>query len=387
VRRSVDRILTTHVGSLPRPDAVVGVVLRAEAGEPPGPEELAGVVGPAIADVVRRQLDAGLDVVNDGEQSKFSFTSYHTSRLGGFSALDAPPVAGMEEMAEADEYPRFFERMRAYSTSTAPRPRVRGVCTGPVGYEGLAELEQDIAWTRQATEGTGAAEVFMTAISPATLARITPNEHYPTKEELEEAIAESMRVEYEAIVAAGLLLQIDCPDFGVTTRYTGASLEEHRRQVARNVELLNHATRNIDPDRMRFHVCWGADEAPHHLDVPLPAMLDLLLEARPHGMTIVGANGRHAWEWRVWEDVELPDGKVVVPGVIDSTTNIVEHPATVAERIVRYAGVLGRENVIAGVDCGLDTVAGVRQVDPAIAWAKLASLAEGARLASARLWP
>jgi 5-methyltetrahydropteroyltriglutamate--homocysteine methyltransferase len=312
---------------------------------------------------------------------KYSFTTYQYERLSGLGERDVAP--GKVIAAENADYPTYFERWPYLDGNAAMK---RPACVGPLSYTGADALQREIAWLEQATEGSGAAEVFMTAISPATVVRGLPNEHYASHEEFEVAVADALKVEYDAIVAAGLLLQIDCPDFGVTPRYNGATPAEHRAQVARNVELLDHATRDIDPERMRFHVCWGADEAPHHRDVPLGDMLDLLLKARPHGMTIVGANGRHEWEWQIWQDVKLPDGKVIVPGVIDSTTNIIEHPETVADRLVRYAGVLGRENVIGGVDCGLDTVAGVHQVDPEIAWAKLASLAEGARLASARLW-
>jgi 5-methyltetrahydropteroyltriglutamate--homocysteine methyltransferase len=255
-----------------------------------------------------------------------------------------------------------------------------------VTYAGLEAVERELARLTRAGAAVQGRELFMTAISPGTLVRITPNEYYPSIEEFEEAIADAMKVEFEAIVGAGVLLQVDCPDFGVYPRTMGTTTEEHRQQVRRNVELLNHATREISPEQMRFHVCWGADEAPHHRDIPLRDMLDLLLQARPQGMTIVGANGRHEWEWQVWRDFDVPDGKVIIPGMIDSTTNIIEHPETVAARLVNYASVLGKENVIAGVDCGLDTVAGVHQVDPEIAWAKLGSLVEGARIASQRLW-
>jgi 5-methyltetrahydropteroyltriglutamate--homocysteine methyltransferase len=378
MKRSTERILTTHCGSLPRPDDVVDVLGRAERGEDVALEQ---PVRAAIGETVRRQLEAGLDVVNDGEQGKFSFTSYQNQRLAGLGEREV--VRGKVIAAENADYPKYYERWPYLGGNAAMK---RPACVGPIAYTGLDALARDIDWLKAATDGAGAEEVFMSAISPATVIRGLPNEYYSSQEAFEVAVADALKVEYDAIVAAGLLLQIDCPDFGVTPRYNGATPAEHRAQVARNVELLDHATRDIDPDAMRFHVCWGADEAPHHRDVPLVDMLDLLLRARPHGMTVVGANGRHEWEWQVWQDVSLPDGKVVVPGVIDSTTNIIEHPETVADRIVRYAGVLGRENVIAGVDCGLDTVAGVHQVDPEIAWAKLAALAEGARLASARLW-
>jgi 5-methyltetrahydropteroyltriglutamate--homocysteine methyltransferase len=378
LQQSTDRILTTHCGSLPRPPEVVDLLSRVERGEH---ASVTAPVKAAISDAVRRQIGAGLDVINDGEQGKFSFTTYQNRRLSGLEERELPN--GKVVAAENDDFPAYFERWPYVGGNAAMK---RQSCVGPLAYTGLDDLRRDIAWLTEATADTSATEIFMSAISPATVIRGLPNEYYPTHEEFEIAVADALKVEYDAIVAAGLLLQIDCPDFGVTPRYRGTTSTEHRVQVARNVELLNHATRDIGPERMRFHVCWGADEAPHHRDVPLADMLDLLLQARPAGMTTVGANGRHEWEWQIWRDVELPDGKIVIPGVIDSTTNIIEHPETVADRIGRYASVLGRENVIAGVDCGLDTVAGVHQVDPDIAWAKVRALAEGARLASERLW-
>jgi 5-methyltetrahydropteroyltriglutamate--homocysteine methyltransferase len=366
---------------LPRSDAVTALVRAVEAGEPVSPTEFDATIRDAVSEVVRRQREVGLTVINDGEQSKFSFQSYFKRRLAGFESRRVP--ARMPIAAEAGDFPGYFARWN-FSGGSPTMPQA--VCTGPIEYLDRVGLQTDLDNLAAAAAGSGSADVFMSAISPGTVVRITPNEHYPDQDEYETALCDALKIEYDAIVEAGVLLQIDCPDFGVYPRAIAMTGDEHRRLVARNVELLDYATRDIDPERMRFHVCWGADEAPHHLDVPLADMVDLLLAARPAGMTIAGANGRHEFEWKVWEDVALPEGKVLVPGVIDSTTNIVEHPATVAERIMRYASVLGRENVIAGVDCGLDTVAGVHQVDPEVAWAKLASLVEGARLASAVLW-
>lgn len=381
VKRSTDRILTTHCGSLPRSDDLVEIVSAVERGATYEADEFNRIVGRETAEIVRRQVVAGLDVINDGEQSKFSFNTYYKAR---FSHLETREVAaGPVVAAEAADYPAYFSHWPYLS---GRRQMSRPACVGPISYVGEGAVQRDIAWLKEAAKSHVIEEVFMTAISPATVVRGLSNEFYASKEDFEEAVADALSVEYKTITDAGLLLQVDCPDFGVTARYSGATVVEHRTQVARNVELLNRATRDIDPEQMRIHVCWGADEAPHHRDVPLADMIDLLLGARPHGMTLVGANGRHEWEWQVWRDTRLPDGKVIVAGVIDSTTNIIEHPETVADRILRYANVLGRENVIGGVDCGLDTVAGVHQVDADIAWAKLASLSEGARLASARLW-
>jgi 5-methyltetrahydropteroyltriglutamate--homocysteine methyltransferase len=381
VKRSIDRVLTTHCGSLPRSDDLVEIVSAAERRKSYDRSAFAAAVRRATAETVRRQVDAGLDVVNDGEQGKFSFTSYYQDRFSGLEMRDA--AVGPVVAAEAADFPGYFAHWPYLSGRRGMR---RQVCTGPISYVGADAVRRDIAWLGEAAADNAIEETFMTAISPATVVRGLPNEYYASKEEFEVAVADALSVEYKAIVDAGILLQIDCPDFGVTARYSGATSAEHRIQVARNVELLNHATRAISPEQMRFHVCWGADEAPHHRDIPLSDMVDLLLQARPQGMTLVGANGRHEWEWQVWQDTALPDGKVIIAGVIDSTTNIIEHPETVADRVMRYARVLGRENVMAGVDCGLDTVAGVHQVDPDIAWAKLAALSQGARLASGRLW-
>jgi 5-methyltetrahydropteroyltriglutamate--homocysteine methyltransferase len=379
MRRSIDRILTTHCGSLPRPPRVLELVEALDQGRPFDAVELDAAVREATAEAVRRQLRAGLDVVNDGEQSKFSFSSYFHVRLDGFTTtvVEAPATPA----AETADFPEFYARRWPFA-----RTRTRSVCTGPIAYTGRDAVERDIANLKAAAGPAGAAELFMSAISPGTILSSTPNEHYATDDEYHEALCDALRVEYEAIADAGIVLQLDCPDLGRTPRLQEISIEQHRRLVARNVELIDYATRTIPPERVRFHVCWGADEAPHHRDPPLADLADLLVRARPQGMTIAAANGRHEHEWRVWEDVQLPEDKILIPGVVDSTTNIVEHPETVAERIGRFAGVLGRERVIAGVDCGLDTVGGVVQVDPAIAYAKLAALSAGAALASERLW-
>lgn len=368
------------MGSLPRPSELVELLRASERGEPYDADRLVEVAREATADSVRRQCEVGIDVVNDGEQGKYSFMHYFHRRLSGFEMRERKltmPIA-----AEGVDYPVYFERWNYITGSMVPGP----ICVGPIEYVNTDELHEDIASLQAATAGAGATEVFMTAISPATVARIATNEHYASLEEYEQALADAMALEYEAIVAAGFLLQIDCPEFGVYPRAVAMTADEQRDRVRRSVEVLNHATRGVDPERMRFHVCWGADEAPHHLDTPLDEMVDLLLDARPHGMTTVAANGRHEHEWAVWRDTRLPEGKVLVPGVIDSTTNIIEHPRTVADRIIRFAEVVGRESIIAGVDCGLDTVAGVHQVDPDIVWAKLAALSEGAQLASAELY-
>jgi 5-methyltetrahydropteroyltriglutamate--homocysteine methyltransferase len=400
MKRSTERILTTHCGSLPRAPEVLTMLEEALAGRAPDRARFDVAVREGVADVVGRQVAAGVDVVNDGEMSKQSFMGYYLERLGGLTmteidATDAEPVRGPS--AETKDYPGYAERWGLPPGRAAVQRQAGGgvprvvapVATGPVTYTGTSALRRDIDSVLAAARSAGATDVFMTAVPPGGtrfgFGAVSANQYYPTQEELEEAVCEAMRVEYEAIVGAGIVLQMDC-NWGALSRLAAYSTEDVRRMITHGIELMNHATRNIDPDMMRIHLCWGADEAPHHKDLPLDAIVDLMLTARPAGLGVVAANGRHEWEWRVWKDVKVPDGKVIIPGVIDSTTNIIEHPETVAERIRRFADVLGRENILAGVDCGLDTVAGSAQVVPEIAWAKLASLAEGARLADSALY-
>jgi len=396
MRRSTDGILTTHCGSLPRSPEVLAMLQAAVAGGVVDPVAFDAAVHRGVEEVVANQVAAGVRVVNDGEMSKFSFTSYQFDRLTGFEPRESPmpaserpihPIAG-----EAADYPEFFERWAfnagsrasASGSASAERPMVE-MCVGPVSYAGMAALERDIANVKAAAAAAGATDVFMTAVPPMGMGGgFGQNVYYRTAEEYETAVADAMRAEYEAIVDAGVVLQLDC-NWGVLSRIGTPTLEEVRRTIAHHIEVLNYATRNIDPQMMRIHLCWGADEAPHHRDLPLSDIIDLMLTARPAGLGVVAANGRHEWEWRLWKDVDVPDGKVIIPGVIDTTTNIIEHPETVAERILRFVNVLGQDNVIAGADCGLDTIAGSAQVVPRIAWAKLAALGEGARLASDRL--
>lgn len=381
MRRSGTSVLTTHIGSLPRSARILDALRAANAGAAVDGERFAAGVRAAVDDVVAAQRAAGLSVVNDGEQSKFAYLSYHLDRLSGYEVVRTRTREEAEAMpqgsaAERADFPAFFERWK-WSSELAVR-EFRG--TGPVAYTGLAALQRDIDNLLAATAGHDG-DVFMTALSPAMVWR-TPNDAYADEHEYHLAVCEAMKVEYERITAAGIVLQIDSPDLGLVARSVpGVTIEDHRRAAAYNIEMLNHATRDIDPDMVRVHVCWGADEAPHHHDTPLEHIVDVLLRLRPNGLTIVGANGRHEYEWEVWRDVDVPDDKVIIPGVIDSTTNIIEHPRTVAGRIRRYQQVLGRERVIAGVDCGFATLATMAQVEPSIVWAKLAALGEGAALA------
>jgi 5-methyltetrahydropteroyltriglutamate--homocysteine methyltransferase len=375
MKRSHERLLTTHTGSLARPPELLHMLLAREEGQPVDASVFDATVRRAVAETVQRQVEIGLDVVNDGEQSKISFATYVRERLHGFHGADEPRPASLE----AREFPEYAAR-RAF-------PYRRPACNAPIAWKDFAAVETDIANLKAATAGLAVEEVFMPAVSPGTLANFFPNRYYPTREAYLEAIAAVMQREYEAIVQAGFILQLDCPDLALrSTWFPDLSMPEFRTVVAQNIEALNHATRDIPAEHVRVHVCWGAGEAARNHDVPLRDIVDLLLKARPAALSIMGANGRHEHEWKVWREVPLPEGKVLIPGVIDSTTNIIEHPEVVADRLVRYANVLGRENIIAGVDCGFGTNARTDQVDARIAWAKLRALVEGAELATRTLW-
>jgi 5-methyltetrahydropteroyltriglutamate--homocysteine methyltransferase len=375
MKRSTERIVTTHTGSLARPPELLQMLLAREEGQAVDPEVFDATARQAVTETVQRQVEVGLTIVNDGEQSKISFATYIGERLHGFGGADEPRPVSLE----AREFPAYAAR-RA-------NPYRRPACNAPVAWKDFSAVEKDIENLQAATTRLPVEEVFLTAVSPGTIANFFPNRYYPTREAYLQAVAEVMQREYEAIVQAGFLLQLDCPDLALrSTWFPDLSVPEFRAVVAHNVEALNHATRNIPAAHIRMHVCWGAGETPRNHDVPLRDIVDELLKARPAGLSLMGANGRHEHEWKVWQDVRLPDGKVLIPGVIDSTTNIIEHPEVVAERLVRYATVLGRENVIAGVDCGFGTNARTDQVDPKIAWAKLRALVEGAELATRDLW-
>jgi 5-methyltetrahydropteroyltriglutamate--homocysteine methyltransferase len=372
MRLSTERILTTHTGSLPRPP---GFSLT-------GPERDAGQLAGAVRSVVQSQAEAGVDVVNDGEASKPSYATYVTERLSGFGGEGEP----LRPRDYAD-FPAWGERMMAERARA--RRLTNPACIGPVAYRDPSLVAADIANLRQATAGQDVADVFMSAASPGVIAIFQRNQYYPSDEEYIAALADAMKTEYDAIHAAGLVLQLDCPDLamGWNVSGIGGTEEGFLAAVAGRVAAINHATRDIPADAMRLHLCWGNYEGPHTSDIPLRAILGEVLKARPAAISFEGANPRHEHEWAVFEDVTLPDGKAIIPGVIDSTTNYVEHPELVAQRIGRYAGLVGRENVLAGTDCGFATFATSSTVDPQVAWAKLAAMAEGARLASQALWP
>jgi len=388
MQRSTDKILTTHAGSLPRPHHLAELLIAQSRGEPVDLDELEAAIRQSTDDVVRHQRACGLSVVNDGEQSKVSFMEYRTQRLSGFGYVDAAAAGPTHQFStmEAQDYPEFYADWlggRAKRSAQAAPDKVL-CCVGPVQWKDFGQVERDIENLRAAAGESDATELFMTALSPATYA--PPNLHYRDHDEYLTAIADAMSREYRAIVEAGFVLQIDAPDLGNTYRKRDFTFEQLIAHLERCVEVINYSTRHLPADRIRVHVCCGADEAPHHRDISLADVAPVLMKLRPDGMTIVGANGRHAHEWKVWADVDVPDGKVIIPGVIDSTTNIIEHPEAVAQRIEQYASVLGRENIIAGVDCGFDTVADMGQVDAKIAWAKLTSLAQGAAIATSSLW-
>jgi 5-methyltetrahydropteroyltriglutamate--homocysteine methyltransferase len=385
LKRSTDRILTTHVGSLPRSAQVTDVVFGREQGRDIPAREFSAVIGAAVRDVVARQVAAGVDVVSDGEMSKISYATYIKDRLTGFdgdSSRDPP--------ADLEDYPNYLRKLASSGgTPTYRRPR----CVGPIAVKTLEPLQEDLATFRAALDTAAAAgrapvEAFMNAASPGVIALFQPNDHYPSHEAYLEALAEAMRPEYEAIVAAGFLLQIDSPDLGLGrhTMFKGRPLEDYQRLASLHVEVLNHALRNCPPERLRMHVCWGNYEGPHHHDVPMEVVLPIALRARPSGLLFEASNPRHAHEWTVFRDAQIPDDKVLIPGVLDSVSNFVEHPQLVAERIERFAQLVGRERVVAGTDCGFSTFAGFGVVDADIVYAKLSAMAEGARIASARLW-
>jgi len=379
MQRSTERILTTHTGSLPRPAQVVTLML--EEKEHPGTQAAAldAAVRAAIADVVRLQIACGLDVINDGEQGRTDYTVHILDRLTGYEGPSTPPLGTGEP-----EFPELAALLSQFASPFQHRP----ACSGPVGWKDFAAAEADIARSKDLLAKSGATEAFMTSPSPGQIARYLKNRHYPSEEAYMFALADVMRREYRAIADAGFILQLDCPDLAMSRHmlYPQLSIAEYRKVIAVNVEALNRAVDGIPAERMRMHVCWGSTMGPHHTDVPIRDIIDIILTARPQAVSFPGANPRHGHEWKVWNDVTLPDGKIIIPGVIDSTSNFVEHPELVADRIVQYAQAVGRENVIAGVDCGFGTFAGRVQVDTKIVWMKLQSLAEGAGLASRQLW-
>jgi len=378
MQRSTERILTTHTGSLPRPMDLAATLQALDAGTVPDPASFHDRVRRAIEEVVRKQAVAGVDILNDGEQGKVGYSTYVRHRLTGFD--------GTSEVRMRPDWADFPEAAARLGTSSAVS---RPSCTGPIDWRDREALQRDIANLTAAVSGVEAVETFMTAASPGVIAHFLRNEYYPSREAYLARLVDVMKVEYEAIVQAGFVLQVDCPDLAMGRHLAFADLStaEFLKIAAANVEALNHALRDIPPDRVRLHLCWGNYEGPHHRDVPLGDILDVVLKARVQAISLEGANPRHEHEWVTFKERPLPDGMILIPGVLDSTTNFIEHPELVAQRLVRYAEVVGKENVIAGSDCGFGTFAHTHpQVEPEIVWAKLQAMAEGAKLASARLW-
>jgi 5-methyltetrahydropteroyltriglutamate--homocysteine methyltransferase len=380
MRTSTERILTTHVGSLPRSQAVTDVLFGRENGTIQDATAAARVIADATEEVVRKQVAAGIDVVSDGEMSKISYATYVADRFTGFEG-DTPRDPGQDLV----EFPRLLEKLaRLGSTAKYRRPR----CVGEIRTKTLEPLQEDLRNFSRGVAAGKPADAFLNAASPGVIALFQPNDFYKNPDDYLEAVAEALRVEYEAIVAAGFLVQIDAPDLGMGrhTMYRNASVPEYLARAALHVEVLNHALRNIPASRLRMHCCWGNYEGPHHHDIPMRDLLPVLLEAKPQALLFEAANPRHAHEWTVFRDTRLPDDKILVPGVLSSTTNYVEHPELVAERLLKFADIVGRERVMAGSDCGFSTFAGFGAVDPDIVYLKLAAMAEGARLASEKLW-
>ena len=380
MRESADRILTTHVGSLPRSQAVTDVLFAREQGAPHDTAAAAATLRNAVAEVVRRQVDTGVDIVSDGETSKISYATYIKDRVTGFDG-DTPREPGQDLV----EFPRLLRKL-ADTGATAKYRRPR--CVGEIRVKSLEPVKADIDHLRAAAGASQPLEAFMNAASPGVIALFQPNDYYRTQDAYLEAVAGAMRAEYEAIVTAGLLLQIDAPDLamGRHTMYRNRSIEEFLKLAALHIDVLNEALRNVPAERVRMHVCWGNYEGPHHHDVPMERLWPVIVKAKAQGLLFEGANPRHAHEWAVFREQFVPDDKILIPGVISTTTNYVEHPELVAERICRYADLVGRQRVIAGTDCGFGTFAGFGPVDPDIAYLKLRSLVEGAELASRRLW-
>jgi 5-methyltetrahydropteroyltriglutamate--homocysteine methyltransferase len=379
MRHSTQRFLTTHTGSLPRPDDLIHTMHAKERGVPLDCAALAARVRDAVAEVVKKQIEAGIDLVSDGEMSKPSYATYIKDRLGGFGGTGNTFV--YQDLAE---FPRLEKRV--FGDPGRSR-RKTPACNGPISVLDAEAARTDADNLDAAVKGT-AAEPFMSAASPGVISLFFRNDHYNDQTAYLYAIAEAMRHEYETVAKAGITLQIDCPDLGMGRhiQYADLSLPEFRKRASMHVEALNYALANIPAEQLRIHLCWGNYEGPHHCDVPLADIIDIVFLAKPHAISLEAANPRHAHEWQLFERVRLPEGKVLIPGVIESKSNFIEHPELIAQRIGRYANLVGRENVIAGSDCGYGTWVGQAAVDPDVVWAKFAAMAEGARIATKQFW-
>ena len=380
MKRSTERFLTTHTGSLPRPEDLIRAMYAKEEGVPVDPAALGARVGSAVEEVVRKQAEAGVDVINDGEMSKPSYATYIKDRLSGFGGSGNTFV-----YQDLVAFPSLAKRV--FGDPGRSR-RKTPACNAAIGVRDPQAARADVEHLQAALAKVQSQEAFMSAASPGVVSLFFRNEHYPSEEAYIFAIAEAMRHEYETIAKAGIVLQLDCPDLamGRHIQHADLSLPEWRKKAELHVEALNHAVAKIAPDQLRMHLCWGNYEGPHHCDVALADVIDIVFRARPSAILIEAANPRHAHEWTVFEKVKLPDGKMLIPGVIESKSNFIEHPELVAQRIARYARLVGRENVMAGSDCGFGTWVGQAAVDPDVVWAKMASMSEGARIASRKFW-
>jgi 5-methyltetrahydropteroyltriglutamate--homocysteine methyltransferase len=380
MKTSQDRILTTHVGSLPRPPELKELLVRKDQSQSYDKAALDRLTRQAVLDIVRRQAQTGIDIVNDGEMSKPGYSTYVADRLSGFSGHEPA-----KPRLDTRDHPNF---LAAYERMTGANVARRAVCVGPVAVRDRAPLEHDLANLKDALAQVQVAEGFMTAASPGLVPVFQTNRHYPSHEAYVEAIAAAMQDEYEAVVNAGFVLQLDCPDLAMArhTSFQELGETEFLKRAALHVDVLNNALRNIPADRARIHICWGNYEGPHDHDIAFAKVAPILVKAKPTALVVEAANPRHAHEWTVWQDVKLPDDKILIPGVLDTSTNYVEHPELVAQRICQFADIVGRERVIAGTDCGFGTFAGYGKIDPDIAFKKLGAMVEGAAIASKRLW-
>jgi 5-methyltetrahydropteroyltriglutamate--homocysteine methyltransferase len=374
--KDTDRILTTHTGSLPRPAEIEDllVAIDRDPAVRSGSLDFPRLLDDAVRDIVEGQRAVGIDIVSDGEMSKFGYSTYVRERLTG---LDGPPAP--LALADLADFPGFASSIKLEITTAS--------CVGPVTFRGAEAVGADVWRLQRALADTGVEKSFMTAASPGIISQFLANNHYSSQEAYLYALADAMKTEYDLIAEAGIILQLDCPDLALGRHLSPQPLpvSEFRKIVALYVEVLNYATRDIDPEQMRLHLCWGNYSSPHHHDVELADIIDLIYRARPAGLSLEAANPRHEHEWTVFEQHSLPDGKVLIPGVIDTCTNYVEHPEVVAQRIKRFADVVGARNLIAGTDCGFATFANFHTIDPGICWLKLKSLADGAALASKAL--